>query len=135
MDNDEYQQFATLRNVRTHYDNFKGDVIFTYYNCTRDNNYSFNLVFNERLGKWSTRTDWTPLFSSNINNIFISYNKDGIAKNIALNAYTSENGSLSDGIVLDNNKITETAGIVKIGKFNLKGYDYYEDYDQREYKL
>ena len=70
FDSDEHYPIIGLRNVKTHYDNFKGDVIFTFYDITRDKKVDFNLVYNERIDKWVTRTSWTPISSANINNIF-----------------------------------------------------------------
>ena len=63
-----------LRNVKTHYNNYKGDVMFTFYNY--DRNEEWNLCYNERLGKWITRYSWTPIYSENINNIYYSFDKN-----------------------------------------------------------
>lgn len=38
-----------LRNVKTHFNNFKGDVMFTFYN-ERENE-KWNICYNERLSK------------------------------------------------------------------------------------
>lgn len=62
-----------LRNVKTHYNNYKGDVMFTFYNY--DKGEEWNLCYNERLGKWTTRYSWIPLYSENINNIYYSFDK------------------------------------------------------------
>ena len=59
-----------IKNVKTHFNNFKGDVMFTFYNEAVDANW--NLCYNERMGKWITRYSWTPLYSENIDNIFYS---------------------------------------------------------------
>jgi hypothetical protein len=42
-----------LRNVKTHYNNYKGDVMFTFYNFTEGEEWNF--CFNERMNKWITR--------------------------------------------------------------------------------
>lgn len=62
-----------LKNVKTHYNNYKGDVMFTFYNFNE--NKEWNLCFNERQNKWITRYSWTPLCSENINNVFYSLDK------------------------------------------------------------
>lgn len=62
-----------LKNVKTHYNNYKGDVIFTFYNDSKKEEWS--LCYNERLGKWITRYSWIPLYSENINNIYYSFDK------------------------------------------------------------
>lgn len=70
---DKYPTVA-LKNVKTHYNNYKGDVMFTFYNELRD--ITWNLCYNERMDKWITRYSWTPLYSENINNIFYSLDQD-----------------------------------------------------------
>lgn len=70
---DKYPTVA-LKNVKTHYNNYKGDVMFTFYN--EKTNTTWNLCYNERMNKWITRYSWTPLYSENINNIFYSLDQD-----------------------------------------------------------
>ena len=130
FDSDEHYPIIGLRNVKTHYDNFKGDVIFTFYDCTRNDKVDFNIVFNERINKWITRTSWTPLTSANINNIFITFNKN-IANQVALNAYTLKDTEVSEGIVIDSNVYKKG----EIGELSIKGYDYYDDSFTKEYKV
>ena len=57
------------RNVKTHYNSFKGDVMFTYYNDDK----IWNICYNEVLGKWVTRYSWTPLLSENIDYSLFSF--------------------------------------------------------------
>lgn len=54
--------------IRTHYNIFKGDVIFTWY----DDKDKYSICYNERQDKWTTRYDWLPLVSENINGEFYS---------------------------------------------------------------
>ena len=42
---------VAIKNVKTHYNNYKGDVMFTFY---KDNT-CWNLCYNERIGKFTTR--------------------------------------------------------------------------------
>ena len=69
---DKYPELA-LKNVKTHYNAYKGDVMFTFYNYKQ--NKEWNLCFNERLGKWITRYSWVPITSDNINNCYFSLDK------------------------------------------------------------
>ena len=69
---DKYPTVA-LRNVKTHYNNYKGDIMFTFYNDTEDE--EWNICYNERLDKWSTRYSWIPLYSDNVNNVYYSLDK------------------------------------------------------------
>lgn len=55
-----------LKNIKTHYNAYKGDVIFTFYKG--DN--SWSICYNERQGVWVTRYSWMPVYSDNINNQF-----------------------------------------------------------------
>lgn len=57
-------------NIKTHYNSYKGDLMFTFYK----NDKKWNICYNERSGMWITRYSWIPLFSENVNNIFYSYN-------------------------------------------------------------
>ena len=63
-----------LRNVKVHYNAFKGDVMFTFYNKDK----VWNLCYNEKLDKLITRYSWTPSYSDNINNIFFSFDLNSI---------------------------------------------------------
>lgn len=60
------QEHLGYTNVKTHYNNYKGDVMFTFYHEDE----VWNLCYNERQNLWITRYDWTPLHSGNINNRF-----------------------------------------------------------------
>jgi len=81
-----------FRNVKTHFNAFKGDVMFTFYNDDKN----WNLCYNEKLGKFITFYSWIPNFSENINNIFFSFNfKDSAIK------YLSNLLNEDDGIMLN----------------------------------
>ena len=71
-EDDKYPTISLL-NVKSHYNNNKGDVIFTFYNYKKDEEWS--ICYNERLNLWTTKYSWTPLYSENINNIFYSLDK------------------------------------------------------------
>lgn len=55
--------------IKTHYNAFKQDLIFTF----KYNNVSWSLCWNEILNKWITQYTWFPEFSENINNIFYTF--------------------------------------------------------------
>lgn len=75
---------VALRNVKTHFNAHKGDVMFTFYNHLEES--AWNLCYNERLGKWQTRYSWIPLCSENINNVYYSLDK----KRAALLGYVAD---------------------------------------------
>lgn len=66
-----------IRNVKTHYNQFKHDVMFTFYddiNTLEEN--VWNICFNEVMSKWTTFYSWVPSYSANIDNIFFSFDRD-----------------------------------------------------------
>lgn len=92
---DKYPTVA-LRNVKTHYNNYKGDVMFTFYNDTEDE--EWNICYNERLDKWFTRYSWIPLYSDNVNNIYYSLDK----KRAEVLAHIYDNINATTGIVVQD---------------------------------
>lgn len=90
---DKYPTVA-LKNVKTHYNNYKGDVMFTFYNNSEDS--EWNLCYNERLDLWTTRYSWLPLYSENVNNIFYSLDK----KRAEVLAHIYDNINATTGIVV-----------------------------------
>ena len=97
MEEDKYPTIG-LRNVKTHYNNYKGDVMFTFYNFTE--NTEWHLCFNERMNKWITRYSWTPLCSENINNSFYSLDK----KRAEILSYIYDNRHTNYGIRTSENE-------------------------------
>lgn len=79
-----------VTNVRTHYNNFNGDVIFTFYN----NETSWSLCYNELQEQWICRNTWMPLISSNIGNLFYSFDKDAIKTYTKLYQQTTINSGI-----------------------------------------
>lgn len=94
-----------IRNVKTHYNKFKNDVMFTFY----DNLYGFNekvwnLCYNEVLQKWVTFYSWVPSYSENIYNQFFSFDRN-TSKWISKLGISKYGNDFSDGVTLDNNII------------------------------
>lgn len=71
LNDSDFAPMIALKNVKTHYNNFKGDVMFTFYKDDK----VWNLCYNERIGKFVTRYSWTPLLSGNIQNSFVSIDR------------------------------------------------------------
>lgn len=77
-----------IRNVKTHFNALKGDVMFTFYN----NDNIWNLCYNEKLDKFITLYSWIPSFSENIHNVFISFNLNTLKSNLEeYNKYIKDN--------------------------------------------
>ena len=94
-----------IRNVKTHYNAYKRDVMFTFY----DNTYGFeekvwNLCWNELLQEFITFYSWVPSYMENINNTPFSFDRN-TSKWIAKLGTSHTNNSFADGITLSNNII------------------------------
>lgn len=100
-----------IRNVKTHYNAFKKDVMFTFYDCKdgfQEN--VWNLCYNEYSGKFITFYSWVPSFSTNIDNIFFSFDRD-TSKKIAKLAHSEKDGikvstCYIDGLVTEDKDIS-----------------------------
>lgn len=119
----EKYPIISIRNVKSHFNNFKGDVMFTFYNF--DGGTTWNLCYNERMNKWITRYSWTPLYSENINNIFYSFDQD--RAKILAHIYDNKNCNYGLSTVStseEDNSNVWTYGQDYSGKFYMKGYIY-----------
>jgi hypothetical protein len=110
-----------VRNVKGHYNAFKQDVMFTFY----DDLYGFeekvwNICYNEVMQKFITFYSWVPSYSANIDNIHFSFNRD-TSKWISKLASSGSLSTSADGIVLSNVVIDdwETKGDMKLTKLGL----------------
>lgn len=110
-----------VRNVKGHYNAFKQDVMFTFY----DDLYGFeekvwNICYNEVMQKFITFYSWVPSYSANIDNIHFSFNRD-TSKWISKLASSSSLSTSADGIVLSNVVIDdwETKDDMKLTKLGL----------------
>jgi len=66
-----------LRNVVTHYNIFKNDLMFTFYDQTfNEPDKVWSLCYNEQLNNWVTRFSWMPAFSENISNTFFTFARE-----------------------------------------------------------
>lgn len=91
-----------VRNVKTCYNSYKGDVMFTFYdNITGFQEKVWNLCYNELLDKFITFYSWVPSFMENINNIPFSFNRE-TSKWIAKLGTSHSTSSFADGITLTN---------------------------------
>ena len=125
----EKTPMIAIRNVKTHYNAFKGDVMFTFYDSTRDDEeIEWNICFNEQLGKWATRYSWTPAMSESIDNVYFSFDKDS-AKKMSLIGYTLDDSETAEGITLSDVNINSINSST-IGTLKLKGYEYYKKYSK-----
>lgn len=116
LQNNELTTIIGIRDVSTHYNKTKGDVMFTFYDTLSTNKYNvtleekvWHLCYNELLKKWITFYSWVPLLSSNIYNYFYSFDREK-SKNLSY-LYLQNPDIYLDTVnrVLlntDNNKVT-----------------------------
>lgn len=96
-----------IRNVKTHFNKWKNDVMFTFY----DNIYSFeekvwNLCWNDLWQKWVTFYSWVPSFSENIYNQYFSFDRN-TSKYIAKLGVSKAGNDFSDGVTLSDTVMYE----------------------------
>ena len=92
-----------IRNVKTLYNAFKHDIMFTFYdNLYGTHEKSWNLCYNEILQIFTTFYSWIPSDMVNIDNIPFSFNRDTV-KAIAKLGISDHGNDFSEGITLTNN--------------------------------
>ena len=108
----ELNPIIGLKNVKTHYNNNKKDIIFTFYDdIFKDEEKVWSLCYNELLDQFITFYSWIPSFSENIDTKFFSFDRN-TAKELSLlqtcNYSIPENtGVLVDNPVIKDDKISE----------------------------
>ena len=91
-----------VRNVKTHYNAYKNDIMFTYY----DNTFGFeevvwNLCYNEFQQAFTTFYSWLPSYSANIDNVYFSYDRNS-SKWISKLGMSIKGSGNESGICMDN---------------------------------
>lgn len=116
----ELEPIIGIRNVKTHYNENKQDIMFTFY----DNTVGFeekvwNICFNELLDTFISFYSWLPSYSASIDNIYFSFDRN-TSKWISKLGMCLADNSFSHGITLTNNTITR-ANTNNIGEFGIVG--------------
>lgn len=92
-----------IRNVKTHYNANKNDVMFTFY----DQKYGFedkawNLCYNEITKSFVTFYSWLPSYSANIDNIFFTFDRS-VSKYIAKLGSNNMMSNSKSGLIVSTN--------------------------------
>ena len=96
-----------LRNVKSHYNNNKKDVMFTFYDDVyKDEEKVWNLCFNELLEQFVTFYSWVPSYSENIGTQFFTFNRD-TAKGLSLLNKCNYHIPDNSGVLLDTPILTK----------------------------
>lgn len=116
----ELDPILGIKNVKTVYNAYKEDVMFTFY----DNTYGlqecvWNLCYNELANLFITFYSWVPSFMANINNIPFSFDRN-TSKWIAKLGQSHSENSFADGITCENVVITDKLFTT------INGKDYYD---------
>lgn len=128
-----------IRNVKTFYNAYKRDVLFTFY----DNTYGFeecvwNLCWNELLERFITFYSWVPSAMENINNVPFSFNRN-TTKWIAKLGTSHTGSSFADGITLTNsvinNSVDSEGWYVDNKKFDIQFVDQSGELITKTYKI
>ena len=91
-----------LKNVKSHYNNNKKDIMFTFYDdIYQDEEKVWNLCYNELLGAFITFYSWVPSFSANIDTKFFTFDRD-TAKELSLLAKCNYSIQENQGVLVDN---------------------------------
>ena len=92
-----------IRNVKTVYNAFKHDIMFTFYDGLYETSEkAWNLCWNEILGIFTTFYSWIPSEMENIDNIPFSFNRNTV-KSISKLGISNHDNDFSEGITLSNN--------------------------------
>ena len=119
-------------NIKTHYNSYKGDLMFTFYKDDK----KWKICYNERSGMWITRYSWIPLLSENINNKSFSsrekYYKDLYNTVMLSDAMKSQYSSLKEKVKDEKSKLNEKVSkIEKIKNFLENNKDAWEIKDDK----
>ena len=93
-----------LRNVKTHYNNNKKDIMFTFYDDVyKDEEKAWNLCFNELLDAFVTFYSWIPSYSENIDTQFFSFDRN-TSKCLSLLDKCKDDGinGVNKGVLVNN---------------------------------
>ena len=113
-----------IRNVKTLYNAFKHDVMFTFYdNLYGTKERSWNLCWNELLEIFTTFYSWIPGEMQNIDNISFSFDRD-VTKAISKLGVSDHNNDFSDGVTLSNNVLDVNSD----GSYTVKSHDLVLEY-------
>lgn len=92
-----------VRNVKTCYNAYKKDVMFTFYdNLIGFEEKVWNLCYNMQADMFTTFYSWVPSYMDNIDNIPFSFNRD-VSKWISKLGISHAENSFARGITLSNN--------------------------------
>ena len=132
----ELQPIIGIRNVKTHYNKYKGDIMFTFYdNLNGCQEKVWNICYNEQLHTFITFYSWIPSMSENIQNQFYSFDRE-TSKIIAKIDLTTNSDYEDQKIYLTQNIIDEDSNKHTYNKVDyIKIGVLFTKYNNSKYKL
>ena len=126
-----------LKDVKTHYNNNKKDIMFTFYDdIYKDEEKVWNLCYNELLGQFITFYSWIPSYSENIDTQYFSFNRES-SKWLSLlnkcNYYIQSNTGILVDFPILNNTNEVLLHYRPINSYE-KGYQYIQPNGESVYK-
>ena len=112
-----------LKNVKSHYNNNKKDVIFTFYDDKyKDEENVWSLCFNELMDEFITFYSWVPSYSENIDTQFFSFDRD-TSKKLALLGLSNYSVPENNGVLVDNPVLDESNSAILRYKYSTGDLD------------
>ena len=103
-----------LKNVKTHYNNNKKDIMFTFYDdIYKDEERVWNLCYNELLGEFITFYSWIPSYSANIDTKFFTFDRN-TSKSLSLLAKCNYSIPENSGVLVDSPVINDLSQLPKL---------------------
>ena len=124
-----------IRNVKTHYNRFKQDVMFTFYDDINTlEEKAWNICYNEVMQKFVTFYSWIPSYSENIDNIFFSFDRNSSKSITKITQNYPLLGIQGGGVVSDSLSVIDgkaTLGSIQLNLDINKSSVQYEIADER----
>ena len=124
-----------IRNVKTHYNKFKQDVMFTFYDDINTlEEKAWNICYNEVMQKFVTFYSWIPSYSENIDNIFFSFDRNSSKSITKITQNYPLLGIQGGGVVSDSLSVIDgkaTLGSIQLNLDINKSSVQYEIADER----
>ena len=104
----ELSPIIGLKNVKTHYNNNKKDIMFTFYDdIYKDEEKVWNLCYNELLDQFITFYSWVPSYSENIDTKFFTFDRR-TSKNLTLLSKSNYSIPENKGVLVDSPILKDT---------------------------
>lgn len=113
-----------IRNVKTHYNAYKEDIMFTFYDDINNiEEKVWNLCWNELTNKFTTFYSWVPSYSANIDNIMFTFDRDTSKMITKLTEYYPKIKLSATTELYRNTQYTGGDTWIELGTLSINGSD------------